>query len=209
ADGLGKSPGAEVREVVAVDRGEDEVAERHSRGGVRDAGGLGHVILRRPAMRDGAVRAVPRADVTEDHEGGRAVLPALADVGAMRFLADRVQVEFAHEVLQVNVVTPAGSLHLEPAGLPLRQRFAAVPAHDVIEGFAHLMNVERGLSRCQSGVTTIITLDSYYFQRLVVGGSRASSCGPGLDETPSRHRSYSHQTRSRISLFWAHCSRSA
>src|ERR1019366_5014288 len=26
ADGLGKSPGAEVREVVAVDRGEDEVA---------------------------------------------------------------------------------------------------------------------------------------------------------------------------------------
>ena len=77
---------------------------------LRDARGLGDVVLRRAAVGDGAVGAVPRADVAEDHERRGAVLPALADVGAVRFLADGVEVELAHQVLEAQVVGPAGRL---------------------------------------------------------------------------------------------------
>ena len=88
-------------------------------------------------MRDGAVGAVPRADVAEDHEGRGAVLPALADVRAVRFLADRVEVELAHQLLEPEVLRPAGSANLEPARLSLGQRFDAVAAGDLIQRLAH------------------------------------------------------------------------
>ena len=55
-------------------------------------------------MRDRAVGAVPRADVAEDHERGGAVLPALADVRAVRFLADGMEVELAHQLLEPEVI---------------------------------------------------------------------------------------------------------
>ena len=46
----------------------------------------------RLAVADVAEGAAPRAQVAEDHEGGRALAEALADVGAGGFLAHRVQV---------------------------------------------------------------------------------------------------------------------
>ena len=45
-----------------------------------------------------AKAAAARADVAEDHEGGGAALPALADVGAVRLLADGVQALLARSV---------------------------------------------------------------------------------------------------------------
>ena len=96
-------------------------------------------------MRDRTVRAVSCADVAKDHERGRAVLPALTNVRAMRFLADRVQVEVAHELAEPEVVRPARRLHLEPAGLSLRQRFASVSAHDLVKRLAHVVNVRGGI----------------------------------------------------------------
>ena len=71
--------------------------ELHLRRGLGDALRLGGIELRRTSVRDRAVGAVSRADVAENHERRGAVLPALADVGAVRLLADRVQVEVAHQ----------------------------------------------------------------------------------------------------------------
>ena len=58
-----------------------------------DARGLLDVVRGRAAVRDRAVGAVTRADVAQDHEGGGAVLPALADVGAMGLFAHGMQLE--------------------------------------------------------------------------------------------------------------------
>ena len=68
------------------------------------------------AVGDRAVGAVPGADVAQDHEGGGLVLPALADVGAARLLADRVQAQLAHHGLDVRVVGAAGAFTLSQAG---------------------------------------------------------------------------------------------
>ena len=48
--------------------------------------------------------AAPRAQVAQHHEGGRLVVPALADVRALRALAHGVQVQRARQPLQVVVV---------------------------------------------------------------------------------------------------------
>ena len=83
-------------------------------------------------MRDCAVRAITRADVAKDHEGGRAMLPAFTNVGAMRLLADRVEVELTHHVLEPQVVRSARSLHLEPRWLALGKGLDAMPTHDLV-----------------------------------------------------------------------------
>ena len=64
-----------------------------------------------------AEAAAAGADVAEDHEGRRAALPALADVGAVGLLADGVQVVAADLLLQPAVVRPARRRHLQPRRL--------------------------------------------------------------------------------------------
>ena len=55
------------------------------------------------------------------------MVPALADVGAVGFLADRVQPEAAHQALEPVVVLRAGRADLQPLGLGLpRQLGSAV-----------------------------------------------------------------------------------
>ena len=137
ADGLGKGPGAEVREIVAIDRGEDHVAELHAGAGLGDACGFSRVKLGGPPVGDGAVGTVPCADVTQDHEGGGAVFPALADVWAAGLLADGVEVELPHQLLEMQVIRPARGAHLEPARLALGQGVGAVAPHDLVEGVSH------------------------------------------------------------------------
>jgi hypothetical protein len=143
-DRLGERPRSEVGQIIAVDGGEDDVLQPHRRRRLRDALRLRGIELRRPAMGHGAVGAVPSTDVAQDHEGRGAVLPALADVRAVRFLADRVEVEVAHELLEAQVVRASGRLHLEPGGLPLRKRLGPMPAHDLVEGFAHVQREGSG-----------------------------------------------------------------
>src|SRR4029079_14276773 len=53
----------------------------------------------------------------EDHERGGAVVPALADVRAIRFLAHRVQPELAHDALEPEIVLRPRRADLEPLGL--------------------------------------------------------------------------------------------
>ena len=113
------------------------MSELHFRDGVGDAIRLGGIVLGWPAVRDGAVGAVSRADVTEDHEGCSAVFPAFADVGTARFFAHGMQIERPHELLEPQVVGSTGGADLEPARFALRERLDAMASHDLIESFAH------------------------------------------------------------------------
>ena len=91
---------AAVRQVVAIHRREHDVLEAHELDGVRD-------VLRllgiEPAARVAGIHraeaAGARAHRAHQHDGGRAGVPALADVRALRFLADRGEPMLAHDAL--------------------------------------------------------------------------------------------------------------
>src|ERR1700686_2801159 len=99
---------------------------------------LGDVVFWWPAVGDCAVGAVAGADVAEDHERGCAMFPALADVGAVRFLAHGMQVELTHQVLEPHIVGAARRPYLEPRRFSPGERLGAVTPHDLIESIWHL-----------------------------------------------------------------------
>ena len=71
-----------------------------------------------PAVADVAERAAPRALVAHDHEGGRALAEALADVRAGGFLAHRVQLVLAQDLLDlVEARARRAGLDADPVGL--------------------------------------------------------------------------------------------
>jgi hypothetical protein len=88
-------------------------------------------------MRDGAVGAVASADIPEDHERGRAVLPALADVRTVGLLTHRVKVQLPHQLFEPEVVGTSRCPNLQPSGLALGQRFDTVTPDDLIKSLAH------------------------------------------------------------------------
>ena len=93
--------GAAVEEVVAVDHRHDDVLELEPRDGARDVLGLAHVDgAARIAGGDRAEAAAARAHVAEEHHRRGALAPALADVGAARLFADRVEIELAERLLE-------------------------------------------------------------------------------------------------------------
>ena len=129
--------GAAVGKVVAIDRGDDDVVERERGDGAADLDRLVSVGRLGRAVRDVAVAARPRAGVAENHERRRAVVPALADVRAVGFLADRVQAERAHQPLEAVIVLRARRADLQPLGLGLprlaARRLALLAAADEVE----------------------------------------------------------------------------
>ena len=99
ADHADERSGPVVGQVVAVDRGDDGVAQAHLLDLGRDPHRLQRVVPGRLAGLHVAEAAAAGADVAEDHEGRGAALPALADVRAVRLLADRVEVLRADRLL--------------------------------------------------------------------------------------------------------------
>ena len=110
--------GAAVGDVVAVDRGDDDVLELHLRRGLGEPQRLERVRRRLGLARvDVAVAARASARVAEDLERRGAAAPALGDVRAARLLADRVQREPVHELLDVEVrAVLRRRAHLHPLG---------------------------------------------------------------------------------------------
>ena len=98
------------------------MAQAHARDRARHARRLERVVPGRLAGLDVAEAAAAGARVAEDHERRGAALPALADVGAGRLLADGVQVLLADQLGQLAVARAAGRGHLEPRRLALAQR---------------------------------------------------------------------------------------
>src|SRR5690606_26739041 len=91
AHGLRVQPGAAVLQVVARDAGDGGVVQVPGDHGLAYPAGLVTVERLRLAGVDLAEVAAPGALVATDQERGLAVLPALVDVRAAGFLADRVQ----------------------------------------------------------------------------------------------------------------------
>ena len=112
--------GAAVGQVVAVDRGDDDVRETHPVRGLGEAKRLERVRRGvRLARVHVAVAACARADVAQDLERGRPAPPALADVRAAGLLADRDEPALAHEPLDLVVArVDARRPHLHPLGAP-------------------------------------------------------------------------------------------
>ena len=109
---------AAVGDVVSVDRGDDDVLELHLRGRLGEPQRLERVRRRLGLARmDVAVAARAGARVAEDLEGRSAAPPALRDVRAARFLADRVQREPVYELLDIEVrAVLRRRSHLHPLG---------------------------------------------------------------------------------------------
>lgn len=125
ADGLGEVMGAAVGQVVAVDAGEDDVAQPPAGQGLCGVLGLVGVEGRGPAVRLDAAEAAPaRAGVAHEHDGGGGgvlvvAAPALADVGAPGLLADGVQAQPPQvrlDLAEVGIGARRGDRGLEPLG---------------------------------------------------------------------------------------------
>ena len=93
--------GAAVAQVVAVDARDHDVLELQRGDRLGEVDRLVGIQRIGPAVADVAERAAPRALVAHDHEGRRAVAEAFADVRARRFLAHRVQLVLAQDLLDL------------------------------------------------------------------------------------------------------------
>ncbi len=97
-DAVGEVLGAAVAQVVAVNRGDDDVTQVHGFDGFCKVFRLVGVEHIRTAVSHVAERAAAGADVAHNHEGRRAFAEAFADVGAGGFLANGVHLLFAQNV---------------------------------------------------------------------------------------------------------------
>src|SRR6185295_8891997 len=114
--------------------GDDGVAQSHRLHLVRHPRRLQRVVPGRLAGLHVAEAAATGADVAEDHEGGGTALPALADVGAVGLLADRMEVVLLDRLLQPAVGGATGSRDLEPGRLARAERHLAVLVDRVAPG---------------------------------------------------------------------------
>ena len=114
---------AAVREIIAIDGGDDDVVQVEDLNRVRYPGGFAGIDRAGAAVRHRAIRARARADVAQDHERRGAMVPAFADVRAARVLADGVQVEAPHQALQAQITGGPRCAYFQPLGL--RQPFFA------------------------------------------------------------------------------------
>src|SRR4029453_4437228 len=86
---------AAVGEVVAGDAGHDDMLEPHHPDRLRHPARLVLVVPGRAPGLDGAEAAGAGAGIAQDHDRRRALIPALADVGAACLFAHGVEREIA------------------------------------------------------------------------------------------------------------------
>ncbi len=98
-DALHEVAAAAVAQVVAVHAGDHHVLQLERGDGAREVQRFVLVQRVRPAVAHVAERAAARALVAHDHERGRALAEAFADVGAGGLLAHRVQLVLAQDLL--------------------------------------------------------------------------------------------------------------
>ena len=127
-DRLREMLGAAVGEIVAVDRGDDDVGKPELEGRLRHVLRLGGVERAGHAGLDVAEGAGAGAGVAHDHEGGVLLVPALADVRAAGLLAHRDEAVFLDDLAGVGIAardsarapgsSPVSAATARPAGSP-------------------------------------------------------------------------------------------
>ena len=93
ANGQREQLRAAVLAIVAIHAGDDGEFQPESRAGLGHAARLVIIHRQRAALLHRAESAAAGADVAQDHEGGGAPVPAIADVGAGRALAHGVELQ--------------------------------------------------------------------------------------------------------------------
>src|SRR5690606_34170717 len=126
ADDLGEVAGAAIRQIVAIDRGDDHVFEAELFDGHGHVFGFERIEGGRQPRAHVAEGAGAGADFAHDHEGGVLLGPAFADIGAAGFLADGDEVVLADDLLGFPIDRGAGRPHTDPVGLAEHFRFRPV-----------------------------------------------------------------------------------
>src|SRR5439155_12734536 len=84
--------------------GDDGEFKSQGGAGFGDAAGLVVIDGQRTAFLYSAESAAARTHVAEDHEGGGAAVPAIANVGAGGALTHGMEVQFLHQLFEVVIV---------------------------------------------------------------------------------------------------------
>jgi hypothetical protein len=105
---------AAVAQIVAIHRGDDHILQAHRRHGPGQMFRFWGVERVRPTVAHVAERTAPGADVAHDHESGRAVAEAFAEIGATGFFTDRVQMVVPQNLLQPHHFRRAGERGANP-----------------------------------------------------------------------------------------------
>ena len=87
----GEVSGAAVAQIVAIDRGDDDIAQAHRLNSTSQVGGFVRIKRIGTTMCHIAKRTATRADIAHDHEGCGAMPEALAQIRATGFFAHCVQ----------------------------------------------------------------------------------------------------------------------
>ena len=120
ADGFGENARAAQVVVIAIHAGDDRVLQAKSSDGFGHAARLVPLNGAGLAFGHSAKTAAPGADIAQQHEGGGAMVPALADIGTLRRLANRVQSQAAGQFLEIVKFSPTGALARSHSGLGCR-----------------------------------------------------------------------------------------
>src|SRR5947207_1146922 len=104
------------------------------------------------AFGDGAKSTAAGTNVSKQHEGRRAMVPAFADVRALRRLADGVQSQPAGQFLELMKVFADGSFSAEPRRFGLFDWRANVDLYE-LRGNAHVVPFYRS-SRLPASIIT-------------------------------------------------------
>ncbi len=127
ADRVGEMPGPAIGEIVAVDGGDDDVLQPELGHRAGDVLRLVAVERAGQARLDVAEGAGAGAGIAQDHQvRGVALGPALADIRARRFFADRMEPVLAHDRLGFGVLRARRRPHTDPLRLALDGRIRAV-----------------------------------------------------------------------------------
>ena len=118
ADAVHKVLAAAVAQVVAVHAGDDHVAQPQLGNGFGQVVGFVHIQRVGPAVADIAKRATPGAFVTHDHESGRALAKAFANIRAGGLFTDGHQLVGAQHVFDfIKAGAGAARFDANPVGL--------------------------------------------------------------------------------------------
>ncbi len=140
---------AAIGQIVAVDRGDDDMFQPHFGGGIGQILRLVDVNLARHPGLDVAKGAGPRAHIAQDHHRRMLLGPAFADVRAGRFLANRIQPLSPHQLAGLMIGRTGRRLHANPVGLAQTLRLGRVTGHGDRSDIVHAPQIAIHGHTCQ------------------------------------------------------------
>jgi hypothetical protein len=80
-------------DAISIHRSNDHMLETHHLDRFGDSFRLFQIQLQRFPLVHCAVATSPGADISQNHEGGHAMIPALPHIGTLGFFANRIQLQ--------------------------------------------------------------------------------------------------------------------